>query len=118
MARRRFVARRGTPFELLSDQGTNFCGGASELRKAYQNMCDTMKQQLAMQHIHSRFNPPNAPHFGGAWEQEIKTVKAALDLTIGSQTMMEEVLKMWRLRGFLIPSLWAMYLLTLPVSTQ
>jgi len=31
MSLRRFVARRGTPFELLSDRGTNFRGGESEL---------------------------------------------------------------------------------------
>lgn len=34
MALRRFIARRGTPAELFSDQGTNFRGGEREMREA------------------------------------------------------------------------------------
>lgn len=51
-----------------------------------------LKQQLAKQKIFFRFNPPNAPHFGGAWEREIRSVKNALRTTIGSQVTTEEVL--------------------------
>ena len=38
MAFRRFVSRRGKPFELLSDCGTNFRAGEAELQNAFQAM--------------------------------------------------------------------------------
>lgn len=92
MALRRFVARRGTPFELISDQGTNFRGGERELQEAFSSLSPHLQQQLAKRKISFRFNPPNAPHFGGAWEREIRSVKNALRTTIGSQVVTEEVL--------------------------
>lgn len=68
MALRWFIARRGTPAELWSDQGTNFKGAERELREAFANMVPVLQQQLARQKIKFHFNPPVAPHFGGVWE--------------------------------------------------
>ncbi|KAK3544494.1 hypothetical protein QTP86_013150 [Hemibagrus guttatus] len=70
MALRRFVARRGTPAELWSDQGTNFRGGERELREAYAALIPNLQHQLTRQKIHFHFNPPSAPHCGGVWERE------------------------------------------------
>jgi len=93
MAVRRFTARRGTPAELHSDQGTNFRGGENELREAFTAMSPDLQGLLAKHQINFHFNPPAAPHFGGVWEREIRSVKAALSTTIGAQSVPEEVLR-------------------------
>ncbi len=93
MSLRRFIARRGSPVELLSDQGTNFRGGERELWEAFQCMSPDLQQRLAPQKIAFHFNPPAAPHFGGVWEREIRSIKMALSATIGAQTVSEEVLR-------------------------
>lgn len=93
MAFRRFSARRGKPFELLLDQGTNFWGGERELRVAFTALHPDLQAQLAKEQIQFRFNPPNAPHFGGCWEREIRSLKQALQATLGAQSVTEEVLR-------------------------
>ncbi len=47
LALRRFIARRGTPSEILSDQGTNFRGAETELREAFKEMEPRLREQLA-----------------------------------------------------------------------
>lgn len=93
MALRRFIGRRGKPAELYSDQGTNFRGGNTELKEAFRQLSGDLQQQLAKQQISFHFNPPAAPHFGGVWEREIRSIKAALYTTLGSDTVTEEVLR-------------------------
>lgn len=93
MALRRFIARRRKPAELYSDRGTNFRGGEKELAEAFSKLSPEVQQHLATQQISFHFNPPAAPHFGGAWEREIRSVKAVLYTTIGSQTVSAEVLQ-------------------------
>ncbi|KAI7805170.1 hypothetical protein IRJ41_000825 [Triplophysa rosa] len=93
MALRRFTARRGTPFELISDQGTNFKGGERELKEAFAALAPGLQEQLVKQQIQFRFNPPNSPHFGGCWEREIRSLKQALTATIGAQSVTFEVLQ-------------------------
>ncbi len=90
---RRFVSRRGKPFELLADQGTNFKGGERELKESFSALHPELQAQLASQQIRFIFNPPSAPHFGGCWEREMRSLKAALQVTIGAQTVTEEVLR-------------------------
>ncbi|KAM9744816.1 uncharacterized protein ACNS7B_009326 isoform 1-T1 [Menidia menidia] len=92
MALRRFIARRGKPHELLSDQGTNFRGGNSELQETFKGLSPELQSQLATQQIDFKFNPPHAPHFGGSWEREIRSIKSALHTILGAQTVTEEVL--------------------------
>ena len=92
MALRRFIARRGRPAELWSDRGTNFKGGERELREAFASMVPALQTQLAHQRISFCFNPPAAPHFGGVWEREIRSVKSALYTCVGAQPVHEEVL--------------------------
>ncbi|XP_061128044.1 uncharacterized protein LOC133149871 isoform X1 [Syngnathus typhle] len=89
---RRFISRRGRPFELLMDNGTNFVGGERELREAVVAMAPELKDQLAEQQISFRFNPPSAPHFGGTWEREVRSIKSALRVVLRDQTVPESVL--------------------------
>ncbi|KAJ8009986.1 hypothetical protein DPEC_G00069860 [Dallia pectoralis] len=91
VALRRFVARRGKPFELLSDQGTNFKGGERELRETFKALKPELQSQLASQQIQFVFNPPSAPHFAGCWEREVRSLKQGLHATLGSQSVTEEV---------------------------
>lgn len=70
MALIRFIACRGTPAELFSDQGTNF----TEISPALQ-------EHLAPQKFAFHFNPPPAPHF-----------KSVLYVMVGAQSVAEEVL--------------------------
>ncbi|XP_023807806.1 uncharacterized protein LOC111946881 [Oryzias latipes] len=93
MALRRFVSRRGKPAEILCDQGTNFRGGERELRETFNGLHPTLEAQLAEHQIKFRFNTPNAPHFGGSWEREIRSIKVALTSSLGSQVVSEEILQ-------------------------
>ncbi|XP_073764218.1 uncharacterized protein [Danio rerio] len=90
---RRFIARRGKPMELLCDNGTNFVGGDRELRETFNAMAPKLQEQLAEQRIRFRFNPPSAPHFGGTWEREVKSVKSALRVILREQSVPEAVLQ-------------------------
>ncbi|XP_062414781.1 uncharacterized protein LOC134107206 [Pungitius pungitius] len=92
LALRRFIARRGRPKELLSDCGTNFRGAERELREAFAAMEPRLKEHLTEYQIDFKFNPPSAPHFGGVWEREVRSIKAGLQVAVGSQSVSEDVL--------------------------
>lgn len=67
---RRFVARRGVPNHIYSNNGTNFVGANNQLRELYVLLnSDTHKQSIerfANEHrVTWHFIPPLAPHFGG-----------------------------------------------------
>ena len=93
MAFRRFVARRGQPKKVFSDNGTNLKGGERELREALtQWNQQKISDELSQQHIEWRFNPPAASHMGGIWERLVGSVKRALAVVLGNEVTTDEVL--------------------------
>ena len=66
MALKRFIARRGRPQSIHSDNGTNFVGANNELRKYIKLLDEERIQSLcAPKEIEWTFQPSTAPHFGG-----------------------------------------------------
>ncbi|XP_026475511.1 uncharacterized protein LOC113380515 [Ctenocephalides felis] len=85
---RRFIARRGKPTNIYSDNGTNFVGASSEikrlanfLRKKY--LSNVMKS-LSDDGINWHFIPAKSPHFGSIWEAGIKSCKSHLKRILGN----------------------------------
>ena len=76
---RRFVARRGLPKKVFSDNGTNFVKGEHDLRKAFLGHCKTILSLYGVDRgIEWSFIPPLAPHMGGTWERMVGIVKKIL----------------------------------------
>jgi len=55
-------------------------------------MASQWREQHAEQQISFQFSPPSAPHFGGTWEREVKSIKTALRAVLKDQTVSEPVL--------------------------
>ncbi|XP_059058080.1 uncharacterized protein LOC131851585, partial [Achroia grisella] len=84
MALRRFIARRGCPARIISDNGTAFVGAANQLTDVF---------DFAANHkIEWVFICPAAPSMGGAWERLVRSIKSALSVTLKEQAPREEVL--------------------------
>ena len=79
----RFVARRGLPSDIHTDNGTNFVGAASELM-GIQTLLNSNDTRRELSHFASRrqirwhFNPARTPHFGGLWESSVCLMKTTL----------------------------------------
>ena len=81
----RMVNRRGLPREMLSNNGNNFVGGSKELSNLVKELDqDKIAKSTANQGIKWKFNPPHAPHFGGAHEIMIKGAKRAVHAILGN----------------------------------
>ena len=89
----RFIARRGKPNIILSDNGTNFIGATREMREWMKtwNQSD-IEQSLALKQIKWKFNHPGAPHFGGVWERMVRSCKKAMMAIVGKRTLTDDVL--------------------------
>ena len=75
----RFVARRGNVQRVFSDNGRNFVSAEKELKSAYlRSMKEALRPFALSKGIDWSFNPPLAPHMGGAWERMIGVTKKVL----------------------------------------
>lgn len=86
----RFVARRGLPSHIYSDNGRNFRGAAREMSEVHhflKQASSEFESYLALREITWIFNPPLAPNFGGAWEIMIKGAKYHLKRVIGDRCL-------------------------------
>ena len=93
MALRRFIARRGRPEVIISDNGTNFVGANAELIQLTEQWNSVIVQEeLTQNQIVWKFNPPAAPHFGGVWERLVRSCKQAMYAILGSTCLTDELL--------------------------
>ena len=90
-ALRRFMARRGKPEIIRSDNGTNFTSGEREIREAILlwNQ-ENIHEFLVQRNVQWIFNPPTASHMGGVWERIIRSVKKVINALLKKQTMDDE----------------------------
>jgi transposase InsO family protein len=85
---RRFIARRGKPKFIRSDNGTNLVGAEKELREAIKTWnVNQIHSHLSQSGIEWTFNPPSASHFGGVWERLIRSVRKVLYSVLHEQTI-------------------------------
>ena len=80
----RFVARRGLPGKLFTDNGTNFVGAAREINQCFQllpsyDFQDEVTKTLHADRLEWHFSPARAPHFGGLWEAGVRSMKSTLN---------------------------------------
>ena len=93
LALQRLAARRGSPSVIYSDNGTNFRGTCTELKSEIQRINTDKQREYALRNgMKWIFNPPDAPHMGGAWERLIRSIKVALRATLNEQAPSEETL--------------------------
>lgn len=89
---RRFIGRRGAPVEIRSDRGTNFVGANNDLRKEMIEMDRQLAETFTNTNTRWVFNPPAAPHMGGAWERLVRSVKTAMAAIQTTEIPKEEAL--------------------------
>lgn len=75
----RFVARRGKPATIYSDNGTNFVGACNEIAKFLKNQSKDITSYAADNEISFKFSPAYSPHFNGVAEGSVKSIKKHLN---------------------------------------
>lgn len=74
---RRFVARRGLPETVFSDNGTNFVGANEELKRSIAELSHReISLYASRRNVYWKFIPSYASHMGGAWEHLIGSLNA------------------------------------------
>ena len=84
VALRRFIARRGIPSQIVSDNATNFVGDLNELEKVVWSVAQSYSS------IEWLFIPPRSPNFGGLWEAAVKSMKHHLRRFMGNSILTYE----------------------------
>uniref|UniRef100_A0A1I7W8R0 Integrase catalytic domain-containing protein n=1 Tax=Heterorhabditis bacteriophora TaxID=37862 RepID=A0A1I7W8R0_HETBA len=89
-ALQRFIARRGVPSIIRSDQGSNFILAEyilSKINDKYHFQNTPVKGFIENEKIKWIFNPPSSPWMGGVWERLVQSVKRAYIKMIGRKKL-------------------------------
>lgn len=86
---KRFIARRGQPVTIFSDNGTNFRGSSNQLKELHEffkskSNLNSIQDFLTARETDWKFIPPNSPHWGGLWEAGIKSTKYHIRRIVGN----------------------------------
>jgi hypothetical protein len=79
---------------MFSDQGTNFVGADRKNVPVSKVLCNdvVLKAKLQQEGLDWNFNPPFAPHMGGAWEAMVKLAKPAITATTNGAQLTDDEL--------------------------
>ena len=77
---RRFIARRGCPVTVLSDNGKSF-------------IAENTQSFVAMKNVDWKFNIESAPWYGGFWERLVQSVKRCIKKTLSKSKLSYEELQ-------------------------
>ena len=72
-ALRRFIARRGIPSQIVSDNATNFVGARRDLNELEKVVGPGAQSYSSIEWL---FIPPRSPNFGGLWEAAVKSIES------------------------------------------
>ena len=86
-ALRQFIARRGIPSQIVSDNATNLVGARRDLDDL-ENVVRSGAQSYSS--IEWLFIPPRSPNFGGLWEAAVKSMKHQLRRVMGNSILTYE----------------------------
>ena len=82
---KQFIARKGRPEKIYSDNGQMFVGAAKWLRNVIQD--ERLHDFLAKLNINWQFNLTKAPWWGGQFERMIGLVNQAFNKSVGNGTL-------------------------------
>ena len=84
----RFIARRGTPQVLWSDNGTKFTGAEKKFSVCFKASNQRMiASKMSKKSIKWHFNHPSSPHHVGSWERMLRSVKRTLYDVLGNHQL-------------------------------
>ncbi|KAG5453295.1 hypothetical protein CSKR_204045 [Clonorchis sinensis] len=90
----RFVARRGSPLKLYSDNGTNFRGAEADVKECLRKWDqDKLATKLLEHECDWVFSVPKASHRGGIWERLIRSIRRILRALLGDRLVDDETLQ-------------------------
>ncbi|KRZ90761.1 hypothetical protein T08_2090, partial [Trichinella sp. T8] len=93
-ALRRFIARRGRPEIIQSDNFRSFKAAASKLRQLWRHVdVDRVQRELVGHRIHWKFITERAPWMGGYWERLVRSIKESLRKILRKALLDEEELR-------------------------
>lgn len=75
LALNRFIARRGIPKTINSDNASNYVSASKEIKNFFKDNEGAFIDFAARRGIKFHFSPAYAPHFGGLWEAGVKSAK-------------------------------------------
>ncbi|XP_070067180.1 uncharacterized protein [Drosophila virilis] len=87
-----FMARRGCPRRMLSDNGTNFRGASRVLKDEIERISPALIERQYPE-LEFTFIPPGSPHVGGSWERMVRSTKSILSEILPPSGLREEVLR-------------------------
>ena len=79
---RRFIARRGIPALIVSDNAKTFKGTEKQLRTLFRH--PQVREEMQNHRIEWRFNLERAPWWGGFFERMVGCVKRCLKKVLGN----------------------------------